>query len=91
LIKYVLLIYALASAVTFVAYFIDKRRAVRGRGARRVPERTLHCMELLGGWPGALAGQSCFRHKRRKTSYMMVVFAVIALHAAAWGAWWMWR
>ena len=88
---YALIAYGVASVATFAAYFVDKRRAVRGGGARRIPERTLHWMELLGGWPGALAGQSCFRHKRRKTRYMMVVYAIIALHVAAWGgAWWVW-
>ena len=44
--------YALVSIVTFVVYGFDKRRAVHG--GRRVPERTLHGLELLGGWPGAL-------------------------------------
>jgi uncharacterized membrane protein YsdA (DUF1294 family) len=85
----ILVAYGVASAATFVAYFLDKRRAMRG-GGRRIPERTLHWMELCGGWPGALAGQQCFRHKRRKASYMAVVVAIVALHAAAWGAWWAW-
>jgi uncharacterized membrane protein YsdA (DUF1294 family) len=26
-----------------------------------VPENTLHLMALLGGWPGALAGQGIIR------------------------------
>lgn len=77
--------YALASIVTFVVYGFDKRRAVHG--GRRVPERTLHGLELLGGWPGALAGQMLFRHKRRKLTYMLVFLGIVALHVAFWIAW----
>jgi len=77
--------YAVVSLVTFAAYGLDKRRAIRGR--RRIPERTLHLLELLGGWPGALAGQTLFRHKRRKLSYMAVFAVIVVLHAAAWTAW----
>lgn len=81
----ILALYALASALTFVAYGIDKRRAARGR--RRIAERTLHLMELAGGWPGALAGQAVFRHKRRKGRYMLVFGAIALLHVLAWAAW----
>ena len=52
---------AVMSGVTFVAYGADKRRAAGG--GRRVAERTLHLLSVLGGWPGALAGQRRFRHK----------------------------
>jgi uncharacterized membrane protein YsdA (DUF1294 family) len=87
-VQIVLLAYALMSVATFAAYLVDKRAAVRGR--RRIPERTLHWLELCCGWPGALAAQQCFRHKRRKGRYIAVVIAIVALHAAAWGAWFVW-
>jgi len=77
--------YTLVSIVTFVVYGFDKRRAIHG--GRRVPERTLHGLELLGGWPGALIGQMVFRHKRRKLSYMLVFLGIVAFHVAAWIAW----
>ena len=78
-------IYAVASLVTFVVYGFDKGRAIHG--GRRVPERTLHGLELLGGWPGALLGQAVVHHKRRKLSYMAVVLGIVALHVALWIAW----
>jgi uncharacterized membrane protein YsdA (DUF1294 family) len=84
LLPWVVLWYAAASLVTFIAYGIDKRRAKHGHG--RIPERHLHTLELLGGWPGALAGQMFFRHKWRKFSYMLVLAAIVMLHAAAWVA-----
>ena len=77
-------VYAGMSLVTFVAFAWDKRCAVRAK--RRVPERTLHTLELLGGWPGALAGQRWLRHKSEKLSYRIVLWAIVALHLAGWGA-----
>lgn len=74
--------YAVVSIVTFAVYGFDKRRAVHG--GRRVPERTLHGLELLGGWPGAIAGQMFFRHKLRKLTYMLVFLGIVALHVAFW-------
>ena len=78
-------IYAAVSIVTFAVYGFDKRRAVHG--GRRVPERTLHVLELLGGWPGALVGQIIFRHKLRKLTYMLVFLVIVGLHMAFWIAW----
>ena len=74
--------YCAMSAITASGYFIDKRLAVRG--ARRIPERTLHLLELLGGWPGALVAQQIFRHKRNKPSFYLVTWSIAALHVAAW-------
>lgn len=59
--------YAAASVVTFVAYGLDK--AASQRSAPRVPEQTLHLVDLAGGWPGALVAQQLFRHKTRKRSF----------------------
>ncbi len=48
-------------ASCFVAYWIDKRRAESG--GWRIPESTLHLLELAGGWPAELPAQQCSRHK----------------------------
>jgi uncharacterized membrane protein YsdA (DUF1294 family) len=48
-------VYGLMSLITFVVYYLDKRAARLGRP--RTPEATLHVLELLGGWPGALLAQ----------------------------------
>ena len=77
-------VYGVASVATFVAYGVDKRRAVRG--GWRIPERTLHWMELAGGWPGALAGQAVFRHKRRKGAFMVVFAGIAMIHLVGWAA-----
>jgi uncharacterized membrane protein YsdA (DUF1294 family) len=81
--------YLVASAITFAAYGLDKRAAIRQ--ASRTRERTLHLMELAGGWPGALVAQAVFRHKRRKTGYMVVCWGIAILHVAGWVAWLLYR
>ena len=75
-------IYAIMSVITFVAFAVDKRAA--GRGLRRTPERTLHVLELLGGWPGALSAMFFVRHKNRKFSYLAVFGCIVLVHAAGW-------
>ena len=75
-------VYGLASAVTFVAYGLDKARAKNGQ--RRIPEATLHTLELCCGWPGALLGMQVFRHKTAKTAFRLVTYTIAGLHVAAW-------
>ncbi|MBC8107605.1 MAG: DUF1294 domain-containing protein [Anaerolineae bacterium] len=79
----VLCIYAVMSAVTAITYAADKRLATSGR--RRIRERTLHVLELVGGWPGALIAQRLFRHKRQKASFFLVTWGTGVVHLAAWG------
>ena len=78
-------IYVVASLVTFIAYGIDKRRAIQQR--RRIPEHRLHLGELLGGWPGGLIAQRVFHHKRRKSAYMFTFVGIILIHGVAWAVW----
>lgn len=66
---------------TFVAYFIDKRAAVRH--AWRVPENTLHMLEFLGGWLGALLAQKIFHHKTAKKSFRNMFWLMIFLEFLA--------
>lgn len=81
----ILSVYVLASVLTFAVYGFDKHQAVCGR--RRISERTLHGLELVGGRPGAILGQAVFRHKRRKLAYMVVFLGIIGLHVAGWVLW----
>jgi len=49
------------------------------RGGGRVPEAVLHGLALVGGTPGALAGQAMFRHKTRKPSFRRVFASIVLL------------
>jgi uncharacterized membrane protein YsdA (DUF1294 family) len=77
----VLIAYAAMSVVTFIAYGLDKSAARRGR--RRISERALHLLAVLGGWPGALLAMPVFRHKRRKMSFVAVVVLIALVHVVA--------
>ena len=72
------------SLASYIAYGLDKRRATTGR--RRIPERTLHLLAFLGGWPGALIGQQYFRHKTQKVSFRIMFWIVVVLHVGIVGA-----
>jgi uncharacterized membrane protein YsdA (DUF1294 family) len=79
---YIAGIYALMSLITFVACALDKRAARLGRP--RTSEATLHALELLGGWPGALLAQRLIRHKNAKVGYQVVYWLIGAVHVAGW-------
>ena len=68
-------VYAAMSAITFVVFGFDKLAAWRGK--RRVPEKTLHLLSFLGGWPGALLAQRRLRHKCSKGSYQFVFWLIV--------------
>ncbi|MEM7454475.1 MAG: DUF1294 domain-containing protein [Planctomycetota bacterium] len=76
-----------SSLITFVFYGWDKRQA--GNKGWRVPEKTLHTLSVMGGWPGAIAGQQFFRHKTQKTSFRVVFYLTILIHIGlvGWLAW----
>jgi uncharacterized membrane protein YsdA (DUF1294 family) len=61
-------------AVNLAAYWLfgtDKRRAIAQE--QRIPEATLLMAALLGGWPGAKAGQRRYRHKTRKQPFRSIL------------------
>ena len=75
--------YGVVSLLIIPFYGWDKFRA--RRSGNRVPEKTLHLLELIGGWPGAILAQQLFRHKTKKTSFQRVFWLIVLLHLAGWG------
>lgn len=64
------LVYLLAiNLVLFIVMGADKSLARRHK--RRVPERTLFTLCLLGGGVGGVLGMLAFRHKTRHTSFVL--------------------
>ncbi|MFK7960401.1 MAG: DUF1294 domain-containing protein [Phycisphaerales bacterium] len=66
--------YVLTSIASFLLYGWDKLLArfsgLSSRVGGRIPESVLHEVDLLGGWPGGLAGRSTWRHKTHKASFV---------------------
>lgn len=73
-----LIVVVVMSSACFIVYGLDKRRATNG--GSRVPERTLHLMAFLGGWPCALMGQRQFRHKTQKLAFLVVFWLIVVAH-----------
>jgi uncharacterized membrane protein YsdA (DUF1294 family) len=84
----IILLYSLLSIITFAVYGLDKLAA--RRGDKRVSERTLHLLALCGGWPGALAGQQLFHHKRRNRSFQVDFWLTVLLNGALMLGWYAW-
>jgi uncharacterized membrane protein YsdA (DUF1294 family) len=77
--KIIFLIYGGSSLITFGVMGYDKKQALAGQW--RIPEKTLHTLEFLGGWPGSLAAQKFFHHKSIKKEYQTVFWSIVGIHA----------
>ena len=75
-IKNIIIYLIIINIITFLAMFIDKRRAKRGEW--RIKEGTLLGLAILGGSIGGIAGMYVFRHKTKKL-YFTIGFPVILL------------
>lgn len=73
--------YVVLSVVTFIAYGWDKVSAKGGHW--RTQEKSLHTLEMLGGWPGAWLAQVLWRHKLRKESFKAEFQAAAAINVVA--------
>ncbi|NMK47208.1 DUF1294 domain-containing protein [Achromobacter sp. Bel] len=70
--------YLALSALTFTVYAVDKAAARANR--QRIPEKTLHILALIGGWPGALVAQEWLRHKSVKPAFRAVFWITVAVN-----------
>jgi uncharacterized membrane protein YsdA (DUF1294 family)/cold shock CspA family protein len=71
----IILLYLVASIVTFLAYSLDKSAAQNNRW--RTKESTLHIFGLVGGWPGALLAQKTLRHKSNKEEFQSIFWVTV--------------
>ena len=79
--RFIWLMYAGLSVLTFMAYWQDKWSAQKGHW--RTPEKTLQSMALAGGWPGALLAQQWLRHKSSKTRFQQEFWLMVLINVAA--------
>ena len=81
--KGVMMMYAIASLAAFAAYATDK--AAAQNGSRRLSEKSMHFISVMGGWPGAYLGQQMFRHKTQKKSFQIIFWITVILNCAGIG------
>lgn len=63
------------NAIAFTVSFIDKRCAVKHK--RRIPEKTLFTLAIIGGSVGLYASMLVFRHKTRHLSFLFGIPAIL--------------
>lgn len=80
--KIVFYYYFVMSIISALMHLWDKHQAIQHRW--RVKEKTLHSVELMGGWPGAWLMIRSINHKVSKRSYMRVLYAIAIGHLALW-------
>jgi uncharacterized membrane protein YsdA (DUF1294 family) len=76
LIAYLLVI----NLITFFVYGLDKWKA--SLNTRRIPEKTLWLMAIIGGSVGALGGMKMFHHKTRKAAFFGPFLIILLLQVA---------
>ncbi len=71
---------ASVNLLAFTVYGVDKRRAKKDK--RRVPEKTLFLLAIIGGSVGAWAGMYTFRHKIRHWYFVWGIPAILLVQVA---------
>lgn len=74
-VKNIVIYLILINLITFLAMYIDKRKAKKGK--RRIPEKTLFILVGLGGGIGGILGMYLFRHKTKKTRFIIGFPAIL--------------
>ncbi|OGH73998.1 MAG: hypothetical protein A3C90_02175 [Candidatus Magasanikbacteria bacterium RIFCSPHIGHO2_02_FULL_51_14] len=81
LLSQILLVYFIAvNVVSFFYFGLDKLKAELG--SRRVSERRLWALALLGGSLGAFLGMNFFRHKTQKASFQAILLLIFLVQIA---------
>ncbi len=74
---FIIFIYYLVAVnlITFILFVVDKFKAVKGEW--RLPEYGLWFLSLIGGSFGGLIAMQIFRHKRRKSSFVIIMLLIL--------------
>ena len=80
MIKYLLIFILTMNVLSFCLMGIDKRRAVKGKSDRRIPERVLLWSGFLMGSFGLLLGALVWHHKTKKTKFRIGIPAAILVN-----------
>ncbi|WP_296020879.1 DUF1294 domain-containing protein [uncultured Agrobacterium sp.] len=70
-----LIAYLALNLIVFIGFWQDQRAA--RKGDRRIRERTLLLLALLGGSLGAVTAQHLLRHKTRKEPFRSLLIGIV--------------
>ncbi|MEA2100862.1 MAG: DUF1294 domain-containing protein [Campylobacterota bacterium] len=75
--KIIFIYFLSVNIVSFFIFALDKFKSIKD--TRRVSEKTLHTLSLLGGFIGSTSSMLLFRHKTRKRSFLVKHILIIVL------------
>ena len=83
-VRYIIYYLIIINCIGFLAMFIDKVKAEKNKW--RIPEKVLFYITFLGGGIGGIAGMYIFRHKTKKTRFIIgfpaiVIFQILVVIA----------
>ena len=78
LVLYIILYLIFINLITFLAMYIDKKKAENG--GWRIKETTLFMLALIGGEIGGIVGMYKFRHKTKKYKFVIGFPIIIIIH-----------
>ena len=70
--------YFLINIIMYIIMSVDKRNAIKNR--RRVPEKNLYLLAILGGGTGGLFAMVLKHHKNRHLDFILVYTITAILH-----------
>lgn len=76
-IKNIIIYLITINVIGFLAMWIDKRKAEKGKW--RIKEKTLFMITVLGGGIGTISGMYTFRHKTQKLAFTIGMPAILIL------------
>ncbi len=88
LFTFFLIVIVIINVVTFLAFGLDKRKAVKDKW--RTPEGTLILLMLLGGAVGGTLGMNHWHHKTQKLKFKVArIASYVTMFAILWFGWWL--
>lgn len=79
--KYFLCYLLIINFIGFFAFWIDKRKAQKGKW--RIPEKRLFLFAFLGGGIGCSIGMKVFRHKTKHLSFVIGIPTIMIVEYVA--------
>ena len=78
---YLLLYLLIINLVSFMMFYIDKRKAIKDKW--RIKESSLHLESFAGGVYGSITAMFLFHHKNRKIKFCLITALALIANIAA--------
>ena len=76
--EYIIFYLGFINIVSFICFFIDKRRAIKK--SYRISESFLFMVSILGGSLGSLISMKIFHHKTRKNKFIFGIPIILVFN-----------